>query len=214
MFAWSRGDLVSNPSQGQSKVSVYFFSLTHNINKIELGGVTWPTVWWSSTNDFYWYRGIIQVCYKKQELLTLYKHLWLSHGFFVMVCVAHVFSVHCCFFVLFVFDLCFSIAYSRLPFQFSLAFIYCTIWFYTPTHREGAILQSPCTSVRLSIRSHFRNRYLSFYWKKWLHIYFLFTVRLTNERVGVFLAWRSVQHLVLLTMGVTENLPCLQYWPD
>jgi hypothetical protein len=49
--------------------------------------------------------------------------------------------------------------------------------------------------VRLSIRSHFRNRYLSFYWKKWLHIYFLFTVRLTNERVGVFLVRRSVQHL-------------------
>jgi hypothetical protein len=36
-------------------------------------------------------------------------------------------------------------------------------------------------------------RYLSFYWKKWLHIYFLFTVRLTNERVGVFLVRRSVQ---------------------
>ena len=66
---------------------------------------------------------------------------------------------------------------------------------YTPTHREGAILQSPCPSVRLSIRSHFRNRYLSFYWKKWLHIYFLFTVRLTNERVGVFLVRHSVQHL-------------------
>ena len=30
------------------------------------------------------------------------------------------------------------------------------------------------------------------------HIYFLFTVRLTNERVGVFLARRSVQHLVIL----------------
>ena len=87
---------------------------------------------------------------------------------------------------------------------------------YTPTRREGAILQSPCPSVSpsihlsvhpfvcpsvspsfcLSVRSHFRNRYLSFYWKKWLHIYFLFTVRLTNERVGVFLARRSVQHLV------------------
>ena len=81
----------------------------------------------------------------------------------------------------------------------------------------GAILQSPCPSVRLSVRSHFRNRYLSFYWKKWFyiwymalawwlipylpfpglpHIYFLFTVRLTNERVRVFLAQRSVQHLV------------------
>ena len=64
---------------------------------------------------------------------------------------------------------------------------------------------------------NFRNSYLSFYWKKWFyiwymalawwlvpclpfpglpHIYFLFTVRLTNEQVGVFLARRSVQHLV------------------
>jgi hypothetical protein len=94
-----------------------------------------------------------------------------------------------------------------------------TIWgrYYTPTHRVGAILQSPCPSVR----SHFRNRYLSFYWKKWFyiwymalawwlvpclpfpglpHIYFLFTVRLTNERVGVFLARRSVQHLVFILL--------------
>ena len=67
--------------------------------------------------------------------------------------------------------------------------------FFTPTHRVGAILQSPCPSVR----SHFRKRYISFYWKKWFyiwymalawwlvpclpfpglpHIYFLFTVRL------------------------------------
>jgi hypothetical protein len=30
------------------------------------------------------------------------------------------------------------------------------------------------------------------------HIYFLFTVRLTNERVGVFLARRSLQHLVVI----------------
>ena len=103
----------------------------------------------------------------------------------------------------------------------------------------GAILQSPCPSVRpsvhtfvtdisastgailqsycLSVRSHFHNRYLSFYWKKWFyiwymalawwlvpclpfpglpHIYFLFTVQLTNEWVGVFLARCSVQHLV------------------
>ena len=72
-------------------------------------------------------------------------------------------------------------------------------------------------SVCSSVRSHFRNRYISFYWKKWFyiwymplawwlvpclpfpglpHIYFLFAVRLTNERVGVFLARRSVQHLV------------------
>jgi hypothetical protein len=77
--------------------------------------------------------------------------------------------------------------------------------------------------VRLSVRSHFRNRYLSFYWKKWFyiwymalawwlvpclpfpglpHIYFLFTVRLTNEWVGVFLARRSMQHLVVFSSGV------------
>ena len=75
---------------------------------------------------------------------------------------------------------------------------------------------------RASVRLHFRNRYLSFYWKKWFyiwyvtlawwlvlclpfpglpHIYFLFTVRLTNERVGVFLARRSVQHLVGLVQS-------------
>jgi hypothetical protein len=79
-------------------------------------------------------------------------------------------------------------------------------------------------TVRLRIfhvccNENFRNSYLSFYWKKWFyiwymalawwlvlclpfpglpHIYFLFTVRLTNERVGVFLARRSVQHLVWL----------------
>ena len=88
----------------------------------------------------------------------------------------------------------------------------------------GAILQSPCPSVR----SHFRDRYLSFYWKKWFyiwymalawrlvlcllfpglpHIYFLFTVRLTNECVGVFLAWRSVQHLVTFSVVDTCFVP-------
>ena len=77
-------------------------------------------------------------------------------------------------------------------------------------------------TVRLIIfhvcrNENFRNSYLSFYWKKWFyiwymalawwlvpclpfpglpHIYFLFTVRLNNEQVGVFLARRSVQHLV------------------
>ena len=70
---------------------------------------------------------------------------------------------------------------------------------------------------------NFRNSYLSFYWKKWFyiwymalawwlvpclpfpdlpHIYFLFTVQLTNERVGVFLARRSVQHLVEIGRNV------------
>ena len=146
---------------------------------------------------------------------------------------------------------------------------------YTPTRREGAMLQSPCPSV------HFRNRYLSFYWKKWFYIwymalawwlvlclpfpglpriyflftvrlrifhvchnenfrnsylsfywkklfyiwymalawwlvpclpfpgllliYFLFNVRLTNERVGVFFAWRSVQHLVIFQFKTVEK---------
>jgi hypothetical protein len=81
-------------------------------------------------------------------------------------------------------------------------------------------------TVRLRIflvcrNENFRNGYLSFYWKKWFyiwymalawwlvpcipfpglpHIYFLFTVRHTNERVGVFLAWRSVQHFVCNVM--------------
>ena len=49
--------------------------------------------------------------------------------------------------------------------------------YYTPTHRKGAILQSPCLfvrpSVRLSVRSHFRNRYLSFYWKRWFYIWYV-----------------------------------------
>ena len=79
-------------------------------------------------------------------------------------------------------------------------------------------------TVRLRIflvcrNENFRNSYLSFYWKKWFyiwymalawwlvpcltfpglpHIYFLFTVQLTNEWVGVFLARRSVQHLVYI----------------
>ena len=39
------------------------------------------------------------------------------------------------------------------------------------------------------------------------HIYFLFTVRLTNERVGVFLARRSVQHLVFLYFPFFSPLP-------
>jgi hypothetical protein len=30
-----------------------------------------------------------------------------------------------------------------------------------------------CPSVRLSICSHFRNRYLSFYWKKWFYIWYM-----------------------------------------
>jgi hypothetical protein len=77
-------------------------------------------------------------------------------------------------------------------------------------------------TVRLRIfhvcrNENFSNSYLSFYCKKWFyiwymvlawwhvpclpfpglpHIYFLYTVRLTNERVGVFLARRNVQHLV------------------
>jgi hypothetical protein len=162
--------------------------------------------------------------------------------------------------------------------------------YYIPTRWEGAILQSPCPSVRLSVRSHFRNRYLSFYWKKWfyiwymalawwlvpclhfpglphiyflftvrlrifhvcrnknfrnsylsfywkkwfyiwymafawwlvlclpfpgfLHIYFLFTVRLTNERVGVFLARHSMQHLVWIKLDTNMILPLSLSMPE
>ena len=95
-------------------------------------------------------------------------------------------------------------------------------FYYTPT-LWGYI------AITLSVRSHFRNRYLSFYWKKWFyiwymalawwlvpclpfpglpHIYFLFTVRLLNERVGVFLARRSLQHLVILTSVTSDK--CIQ----
>ena len=40
---------------------------------------------------------------------------------------------------------------------------YLFVFFYTPIRREGAI--------RPSVRSHFRNRYLSFYWKKLFDIW-------------------------------------------
>ena len=76
---------------------------------------------------------------------------------------------------------------------------------------------------------YFRNCYLSFYWKKWFyiwymalawwlvpclpfpglpHIYFLFTMRLTNERVRVFLGRCSMQHLVV------SKLYQSIYWTD
>jgi hypothetical protein len=107
-----------------------------------------------------------------------------------------------------------AISYSKL---------YNSVFF---TRREGAILQTPCPSVHLSTRSHFRNWYHSFYWKKWFyiwymaltwwlvpclpfpglpHIYFLFTVWLTNERVGVFLARHSVQHLVYYSITPSSS---------
>jgi hypothetical protein len=84
-------------------------------------------------------------------------------------------------------------------------------------------------AITLSVRSHFRNRYLSFSWKKWFYIwymawwlvpclpfpglphnYFLFTVRLTNERVGVFLARRSVQHLDFFRINKLECILLLK----
>ena len=97
--------------------------------------------------------------------------------------------------------------------------IHCVIIVFIPPLIERGLYCNHLVrpSVRLSVCSHFRNRYLSFYWKKWFyiwymalawwlvpclpfpglpHIYFLFTVRLSNERVGVSLARRSVQHLV------------------
>jgi hypothetical protein len=38
-----------------------------------------------------------------------------------------------------------------------------TYEFYTPTH----------IAITLSVRSHFRNIYLSFYWKKWFYIWYM-----------------------------------------
>jgi hypothetical protein len=87
-------------------------------------------------------------------------------------------------------------------------------------------------SVRLSVRSHFRNRYLSFYWKKWFyiwylalawwivpclpfpglpHIYFLFTLRLTNERVGVFLSQISN---IKSFLPVEAEISVTKVWTD
>ena len=88
-------------------------------------------------------------------------------------------------------------------------------------------------TVRLRIfhvcrNENFHNSYLSFKWKKWfyiwymalawwlvlrlpfpglLHIYFMFTMRLTNELVGVFLARRSMQHLVVSILGQRKKVP-------
>ena len=162
----------------------------------------------------------------------------------------------------------------------------CISWLVT-AYEEGAILQSPCPSVRSLFRNrylsfywkkwfyiwymalawwlvpclpfpgllhiyflftvrlrifhvcrneNFRNSYLSFYWKKWFyiwymvlawwlvpclpfpglpHIYFLFTVRLTNDWVGVFLARRSVQHLVRICswwLISRQNVPIVPYF--
>jgi hypothetical protein len=63
-----------------------------------------------------------------------------------------------------------GIVYTYITFCWIRKLFYTTlILYYTPTHREGAILQSPC----LSVHSHFRNIYLSFYWKKWFYIWYM-----------------------------------------
>ena len=102
---------------------------------------------------------------------------------------------------------------------YGFGMVTCTV---SPLSRFTAHLL-PVT-VRLRIfhvcrNENVRNSYLTFYWKIWFyiwymalawwlvpclpfpgspHIYFLFTVRLTNERVGVFFARCSVQHLVFV----------------
>jgi hypothetical protein len=84
---------------------------------------------------------------------------------------------------------------------------------YPHSMSGGYIAIWPCPSVRLSIRSHFRNIYLCFYWKKWFyiwymalawwlvpclpfpglsHIYFLFTVRLRIFHVAVMKTFITV----------------------
>jgi hypothetical protein len=123
---------------------------------------------------------------------------------FLCVCLRIVVSnTYCVFvFVLFVFVLCILcfqclwIVYFWLHHRYSLTFI------KPPLIERGLFCNHlVCPSVRLSGRSHFRNIYLSFYWKKWfyiwymalacwlvpclpfpglLHIYFLFIVWLKN----------------------------------
>jgi hypothetical protein len=111
-----------------------------------------------------------------------------------------------------------------------------TYEFYTPTlwvewglYCNHLVRPSVCPSVHTFVTL----RYLSFYWKKWFyiwymalawwlvlclpfpglpHIYFLFTVRLTNERVGVFLAWCSVQHLVQYWIFAVLWRPFWKFW--
>ena len=103
---------------------------------------------------------------------------------------------------------------------------------YTPILRVGAILQSHCPpvrlSVRLSVRSHFRNRYHSLYWKKWFyiwymalawwlvpclpfpglpHIYFLFTVRLR-----IFHVCRNETFVTVISASTGSNDFIFDIW--
>ena len=128
-----------------------------------------------------------------------------------------------------------AISYSKL---YNSVFLFVSIFWYPhatlntwnniipPLVERGLYCNHLVCPFRLSVCSHFRNRYLSFYWKKWFyiwymalawwlvpclpfpglpHIYFLFTVRLTNERVGIFLAQRSVQHLVYYSITPSSS---------
>jgi hypothetical protein len=71
--------------------------------------------------------------------------------------------------------------------------IYC---YYTPTHRVGAILQSPC----LSVRSHFHNRYLSFYWKKWFYIWYMALAWWLVPCVSPFQVYRTSTSCCIITV--------------
>jgi hypothetical protein len=66
---------------------------------------------------------------------------------------------------------------NTLHYDNSWAWFFAVLWWpfwkWRLVDEWGAILQSPCPSVRLSVRSHFRNRYLSFYWKKWFYIWYM-----------------------------------------
>ena len=85
-----------------------------------------------------------------------------------------------------------------------------------------AVMKTFVTVISASTRRNDYIWYMALAW--WLvpclpfpglpHIYFLFTVRLTNERVGVFLARRSVQHLVrfsyLMVISTTKLCNIIQ----
>ena len=192
---------------------VYNLGLSHLVHTLIMEGTHSPglchitlTFFCSSSGMIYWWLSYTTWVNHIWSTHWSWKYMWASQvlpDLDLIFSLLHLLTLLCQFFVI----------QSVSPLQYNLGSLYsvhtvinegtCTCFFYyTPTRREGAILQSPCPSVSpsvcLSVHSHFRNRYLGFYWKKWLHIYFLFTMRFTNERVGVFLAQRSIQHLVYI----------------
>ena len=100
--------------------------------------------------------------------------------------------------------------------------------YYTPPLIEWGLYCNHL--VRPSVRSHFRNRYISFYWKKWFyiwymalawwlvpclpfpslpHIYFLFTVRL---RIFHLCVMKTFVTVILASTGRNDFIFDLWLW--